>query len=172
VRRVGGYITPLHDCFLTLKFLACNLTVQIFSQFWKNCGSCLGISLRNCDLLISCLVWRIILIFFLFLGFFYNCHTTPSYYCFLTFSYMTCNLTVKVHKILEKLGQHCGVLFVTMIFWSAAWFGEIFAVFLNISTIICLWCNFSTHVSSGVSQGMCYMGLVCNKNLLPKSNCT
>ncbi|CAJ2657015.1 unnamed protein product [Trifolium pratense] len=50
---------------------------------------------------------------------------------------MTCNLTVEVYTILVKLGQHYGVLFVTMIVLSVAWFGEIFIVFLDISTIIC-----------------------------------
>jgi hypothetical protein len=58
--------------------------------------------------------------------------------------------SVNVHTILEKSGQLCGVLFVTMIIRLAAWFEEIFGIHR-------VWCI--------------NMGLVHNRGPLSQSHC-
>jgi hypothetical protein len=59
--------------------------------------------------------------------------------------------SVNVHTILEKSGQLCGVLFVTMIIRLAAWFEEIFGIHR-------VWCI--------------NMGLVHNRGPLSQSHCS
>jgi hypothetical protein len=65
--------------------------------------------------------------------------------------------SVNVHTILEKSGQLCGVLFVTMIIRLAAWFEEIFLLFFcYFSTTICRGIIFLHMYNLWYSQGMMY----------------
>jgi hypothetical protein len=105
-----------HCCFLTLRFMTCNLTVLKFYTILKKLG-------QLCEaLFLTMICWSAawlgeLCLSFLFFFIFSTtiCHTTPSFYSFLTFRFLTCNMTVwKFTQFWSNCHSFVGFFFVSI----------------------------------------------------------